>query len=310
MIKFDNPAAFNHHRSGWNYCKGLLEEYAGNSGVLCMNYADGFFGRGGEISEPWIGFFHNTPFHPEHCRDVYNVNAGKNGATTPLSKLIGLPNFRRGLKYCLGVFTLCNYCANYLKNHCDVAVDMIYHPTEPCNVKFDFNKFVSNPKVYTIGHWMRNFQSTYDLRSPYQKFILDIAGVLEKMPIERNDTVKVVPPVQNQKYDELLSGVVVFIDFFDVAACNTVIECIQRDTPIVTRRLPANEEYFGKDYPLFFDSLAEASSLLNEDKILMGHEYLQRMDKQHIGGEAFKYAFSCSQSLLKIKRRFRDLRLI
>jgi len=303
MIRLDDPSCFGHHRSGWNFCKNIIKEFTSDSGILCLNYVDGFFGSGNESTEPWIGFIHNTPFHPEHYRDIFTVNESKNGATNPLSKLVGLPNFRKSIRYCRGIFTLCRYTATYLINHTGLDVDVIYHPTEQSEMKFDFNKFKKNSEIYTIGHWLRNFQSTYDLISPYQKYIIDVSGNLEKISIERNDTVKIKTYLENKEYDELLSRVVVFLDLYDVAACNTIIECIERNTPIITRRLPASEEYLGKNYPLFFDSMFEAASLLNENKILEGHNYLRQLEKIHISGKKFREGFLSSKTI----RRFKNM---
>lgn len=310
MIKFDEPQVFNHHRSGWNFCKNLIKNYSDPSGILCINYADGFFGKGEFVKEPWIGFFHNTPFHPENYRDIYDFNLGKNGATNPLSNLICLPNFRQSLKYCYGIFTLCNYTTNYFKNRIKVDVETIYHPTEFVETQFDINKFKKNSQVYTIGHWMRNFQSTYDIISPYPKYILDIFGILEKINLEKNNSVTIVSALKNSEYDELLSRVIVFIDLFDVAACNTIIECIVRNTPIITRRLAASEEYLGKNYPLFFESFSEIESVLKLEKIIEAHKYLLNMNKDHIDGRTFQKSFSSSNIFTKIKKKSKIITMI
>jgi len=84
----------------------------------------------------------------------------------------------------------------------------------------------------------------------------------------------------------------VFLDLIDVSACNTLIECIVRNTPIVINRLPAIVEYLGEDYPLYYNTLEEATSLINDDrKILEAYRYLKTKDKEFLKMETFMKKF-------------------
>jgi hypothetical protein len=82
-----------------------------------------------------------------------------------------------------------------------------------------------------------------------------------------------------EEYDDYLTKNIVFIDLFDSAANNTVLECIVRNTPIILNRTPGVLEYLGANYPLFFDSLDQVQSLLSVDKLTAAHNYLKNMDK-------------------------------
>ena len=80
----------------------------------------------------------------------------------------------------------------------------------------------------------------------------------------------------------------VYLDFYDVAACNTIIECIMMHTPVLTRRLPGTVEYLGEHYPLFFDSIEEAScKLQNKELVIQAHYYLKGVDKERFRIEKF-----------------------
>ena len=62
---------------------------------------------------------------------------------------------------------------------------------------------------------MRNFQTTYDLNSPYKKYIIDVAGVVDKIPLVKNDSVKIIRKrLGNEDYDEQLSKNIVFLDLY------------------------------------------------------------------------------------------------
>lgn len=96
---------------------------------------------------------------------------------------------------------------------------------------------------------------------------------------ENHESVRMIPTLNDAEYDKLLSENVVFINLVDASAVNTVIECIVRRTPLVVNRLPAVEEYLGKDYPLFYNTLEEAEALLNDiNKLKEGYEYLLGYD--------------------------------
>lgn len=64
-------------------------------------------------------------------------------------------------------------------------------------------------------------------------------------------SVELIQHCSDQDYDQLLATSVVYLDLVDASACNTVIECIVRNVPVSINRLPAIEEYLGKDYPLY-----------------------------------------------------------
>jgi hypothetical protein len=89
-----------------------------------------------------------------------------------------------------------------------------------------------------------------------------------------------IPRLSDEEYDHLLSENLVFLNLFGSSANNTVVECIVRHTPIVVNRLPALEEYLGKDYPLFYDNLTQAAELIADTEALFAaHEKLKTIKK-------------------------------
>lgn len=90
--------------------------------------------------------------------------------------------------------------------------------------------------------------------------------------LENNDkSVTVKEYLEDDCYDSFLVQNIVFLQLIDASACNTVIECIVRCTPIVINRInPLNPdddplvEYLGDSYPLFYTNIAQAIDLINE----------------------------------------------
>jgi hypothetical protein len=103
--------------------------------------------------------------------------------------------------------------------------------------------------------------------------------------LQHNDSsVLIQNKVDNQTFDNLLSSNIVFLKLVDASACNTLIECIVRNTPIIINKLDAITELLGKDYPLYYETIEEASLLAtelttNETLLTETINYLSNLDK-------------------------------
>jgi polysaccharide pyruvyl transferase WcaK-like protein len=125
------------------------------------------------------------------------------------------------------------------------------------------------------------------------------AGLLQQIQVNEA-SVTILERLPDDEYDELLSSSVVFLKLEEVSACNTVIECVVRNTPLLVNRLPPLEELLGKDYPLFYSDIADAGRLADDtSKIVAAHLYLLRMDKTPLMIETFLSKFN--QILANIK---------
>jgi hypothetical protein len=94
--------------------------------------------------------------------------------------------------------------------------------------------------------------------------------------------------LDNLAYDRLLTDSIVLAEYFDVSASNTVVECIARATPVLVNRLPALEEYLGRDYPLFFHDIETAGRhLADRGRLEAAHHHLVGMDRSWLSARAF-----------------------
>jgi len=111
------------------------------------------------------------------------------------------------------------------------------------------------------------------------KFIVGMVDFIKEI----YNQVTIIKRLENDDYDKLLTQNVVFLKLIDASACNTVIECIARNTPLIINRIPATVEYLGSDYPLFWSTYEEATKLIEDDeKLLAGHNYLKTRDKTYL----------------------------
>lgn len=118
-----------------------------------------------------------------------------------------------------------------------------------------------------------------------------VEGALSVL-LEMEASVEVLEYMNNAEYDALLSGNVIFLDLEDASACNTVLECMASNTPLIVNRLPALEEVLGRGYPGFYDSLEEASAMsCDVHRVLTMHSYLALLDKSEHTMSHFLAAF-------------------
>ena len=279
-----NLTEFIHHRDGWKYASNSLKCLHDPNGILFLDWADKVFKECVIIKEPWIGIFHNTLTYPQDYPEKY-----KNKIFC-IKDLVEKKYFKESLNYCEGIFTLCKHTANFLKRNTKVLVENIKHPINNQFNVFDYSKL--ELRISTIGQWLRKYHSIFELECPdFEKQLIKINGFendykeMKKYVNQKN--IKLINYLSNDEYDNLLSSSIVFLDLYDCSACNVLLECLIRNTPILINPLPAVLEYLGPKYPFYFRTIKEAQDKLNKKSILKTHEYLKNMNKKDLTSEAF-----------------------
>ena len=255
----------------------LENQFLWNSNIVCNN--------------KWSGIIHCTPNTPDYFKIINIENLFYNA------------NFIHSLQNCFLLFTLSSYITDYLKEKLlNLKINIpIYTLKLPVVQKeipfFNLESFLSNNNklLIQLGQQLRKVSSIYRINSgTYEKLWLTGTKNFEKMMeilfqelkylnIDANtlDTsVKMYYTQTFEEYDELLTKNVIFIDFFDAAANNAIVECIIRGTPIIVNKVGGIEEYLGENYPLYFNELDEIPELLCDEKIIEAYNYLVKMDKE------------------------------
>ena len=141
--------------------------------------------------------------------------------------------------------------------------------------------------VVQIGYWLRRTWSIFELDVPYgwQKVILpwddrtrrelERSAARDGVELSQRalDSVHRRPRISDGEYGALLAGgaalrTVVLLDVYSATASNVLLECVHAATPLLVRRVAAFEEAIGESYPLFFDTHAEAASMLRHEHLL------------------------------------------
>ncbi|KAJ3371262.1 hypothetical protein GGF31_003441 [Allomyces arbusculus] len=178
--------------------------------------------------------------------------------TNYLAKVFSNVNFLESLPYCQGLIVLSEYLADQRCSLQKLALrgrDMdAYFPTESTKAKL----------------------AALETGSIFEQCI---ASVIK----DALGTVRVIENLPNREYDDMLTKNIVFLDLVDVSACNVVIECMARHTPLLVNRHPAVVEYLGGSYPFYYSSIDEANKKSNDLELIEAtHKYLANLNKDDI----------------------------
>lgn len=192
---------------------------------------------------------------------------------------------------------------------------MIKHPVVDTNIPcFNIQSYMKNNNKYLIqiGQQLRKMTSIFLVNQPKNikklwlfgtknfekcKYLLNEEITYLDLKDIKIDSVSFYYTETFNEYDELLTKNIVFVDLFDAAANNTVLECIIRNTPIIINKLEGVIEYLGKDYPLYFNELTDISKLMTTQKLLSAYLYLKNMNKEDL-----TISYFCKKVITNISR--------
>ncbi len=293
------------HRGGWSHIIGQIHEKnvsSNNSDIQLVDVVEKFFlwDKKPAINGPWVGIIHCTPDTPPHL------------ISCDSSQLFLNNGFIKSMPSCRLLITLSNPLKEYIISSLltvgisHIPVISIKHPTITNVPLFDMSLYKTNANKYIVqvGQQMRRMASLYKLPPIKNHSLLWLTGnpdmgfcrkqLLYDMSYNKWN---IVPNMNTlyytktyEEFDSILEKNIVFMDVYDAAANNTVVECIVRNTPLIINRNAGIIDYLGEGYPLYFDTLEEVASLLTTEKISAAHEYLKAMDKKELHIDTFIWA--------------------
>ena len=247
------------------------------------------------INEFWIGMFHYSPNLPKFIKD-------------DLDFISNNPNVLNNLHKCKGIIVLSQNSYNNLiknPNYKNIKIINLIHPIETIERKLNFDKFVTNKNNWNmiqLGLQDRICSCIYTLKIKYKKIWLPgrdnaapqyLMNECKNLNIQINfNSVEIKRLENHNDYDNILQNNIVIIPLFGASANNSVLEIIEMNIPAFVTRLPATEEYLGKEYPLFFNNNTEIENIINNEELLIqklkeGHEYLCNLDKTKFSFDYF-----------------------
>lgn len=278
------------HIQGWAAVQEYLHTGDGVNLISFMSQFQCFHDVYGEDGEwdtlskkvfDWVGIDHMVNDPPVYYRKMWPQQMHNAGEV--------LTRYNDFYDTCRGLIFMSKHQLETMKSSFslldNIPCTYAYHPIikHPGAIDFDFNKYKENPTVVQLGWSMRNHSTFERVEIPNHNklFMFGSKGpTCYKLKayltdLEHNNckpSVPVLPFLEAEQCNEILSGSVVFLNLYDAVANNGVIDCIERKTPLFVNRLPSVEEYLGKDYPLFYDSIYDVKGMF--DRIEDASDYL------------------------------------
>jgi hypothetical protein len=331
-LQLFSRASPTYHRGGWtSVMQCIRERFEEGTKDRCPSSAIAFHDvceetflwdsgpQGSILTRPWIGMVHVTPLYLPNA-SIPPCHSGVDLARFFREGDDVCTRFRESLPTCLALLTTTETNAMYLRTQLAVMnasfvppIHVLRHPVESKGViPFEMYRFQRNydKKIIQLGLQIRKVSSLYRLPTieGYSKLWLTGCPDFDRCRsyLEEEETFHgfTITPEQHRQvdmryiesyrdYDLLLAQNIVFMDLYDSAANNAVLECLLRNTPLIINRTAGVVEYLGESYPLYFYSLEEVPFLLSDPhKLFQAHVYLQQRNKTILTIDAFQSEFT------------------
>lgn len=300
------------HRGGWKMILKTLVDadfFNNNSDIVFYDTIDTlYFSKSYNTSILWGGILHCLPYMPDHLKII------------DIQYMFNDESFQLMLKNCKFLIVLSDYLGDYIKSQLNnlkinIPIFTLKHPVDDdANIPlFSLEKFIKNhkKKIIQIGQQARKLSGIYLLKTSYKKLWLtgfsDMIRIKKMLSDECSalniqidlNLVEMYYTSTFKEYDKLLSKNIVFVELFGASANNVVLECIVRNTPLLINKLSSIVEYLGPQYPLYYNTLDEASELLTIENIEKAHIYLSNLNKNDFNIKHFIYSLYGSVYFIK-----------
>ena len=283
------------HRGGWKTIisqlinKGIVKSIPNNNSVKFIDCIESLFSSWSSnqtpMIEPWVGIFHYSPNLPYFIRDDLNY-------------ILNNQLVLQSLPYCKGIIVLSNNSLKHIKmnnNYKNINVKLLHHPIEEIAGKFSLENFLQEKNYYVIqlGLQDRKITTIYKINTKYKKIwlpgrdtaLLYLRNEIHNLKIQINlEDVEIKYFNEHKEFDSIIQNNIVIIPLWSASANNSVMEIIEMNIPAFITRLPATEEYLGKNYPMFYNEECEIEEIINDReklhaKVSETYYYLTQIDK-------------------------------
>ncbi len=294
------PVGQGEHRSGW---PAIVEELRAlsdyRSRIFLEDFTEASFDYDGsriphaDYAGPWVGIFH----HPAEIGGPL-----KNDRRSEVAEIFKSPKLTPAIvSTCVGAIALCPFTrAKVAEILPHIPTTVLRHPCADKCKRWNAADYQRSPLLFQTGYFMRDVRAIYQVapegheraRTPcykqWQKF-RDYELKRKNRRIEKNaKDVRTLIRLTNDEYDSIMARSVVLTHLYGAAANNVVVECVARCTPLAVNRLPSVEWYLGKDYPLFYESLSQATAYIEDRaRVLAASQHLATMDRSWLNVERF-----------------------
>lgn len=294
-IRVEGRFRWAHHRAGWAWAESAIEADLGSpqASIRFVGAVEQALLDSREpLRQPWIGISHQIFALAPGAERLYGRKLPYLDGIWDLF-LASLPAYR-------GLFTLSDTmrCRLAARLGDRVALEALRHPTPLAVPPFRWDRYARDPerRLVQLGHWGRLVHTIYEIEAPSHRKVWLPGPALDEEALRALVAAHVARPsavsrpgrVCDQEYDRLLGRSLCLVPLFDTSANNSLLECIARATPVLTNPLPAVVEHLGEGYPLYFETVDEASRLAEDEaRVREAHLYLKRLPKAGLSRRDF-----------------------
>lgn len=282
-MRFVNSEHLSRGNNGWRAISSALKSISNPKGTYCHEWLDKAI-KERVLEGDWAGFLHSPITHPEEYPGKYSQRL------MSVSKLVGDEYFKEKLESCKAIFVFTKQVQKFILDN--TGFSKVFALTHPSGFHGMERQWERAEKVIHIGQQMRRYHSFANLKTDFKKVLIKPFSCEEDIVEMRRHTdqndIEFAEQMDEHQYVETMCNSVVFLDLYDVAACNTIIECISFSVPILVNRLEGCFEYLGREYPMYYDDLNDAANKISDKKLIASaSEYLKKMNKNHLSVDFF-----------------------
>ena len=287
-----------HHRSGWpfvvNYLYSLKNMQTKHR-ILFDDFVERSFSYDlipEPYTEDWGGIFHHPPHMPNFAVDD---DKWETIFSTDLWKISS-----GNLKF--AIFTTEHQEIEFSEIYPEIPTFVAMHPTDTEVPQWspDAYRDLQYKKVIQVGSYLRNTRAIYMIPGIagihkvrlfpgirwLRRFDRKVSDYLADRGYAVYHPVASIRHVDDRKYDWMLSNSIILSMPLNASACNVVVECMARCTPLMVPKINPIVEYLGQDYPLYVDDdmLADKEKMkfALSSTVFEAYDYMRGMDKEFL----------------------------
>lgn len=261
-----SPAPLENHFYGWGYIIETLKSrliFDKNAPVL-DTWADSYHDENQLYllkNNQWVGILHSLTSESRE----FNLN-----------RFFSSRVYNKCRDNCMLLLTTSEHSRKYCLSKTSIPVKTLLHPKPDTGHYFDLDFYLTQPILRHSGFFGRNIEYFISFNSNIQKVIYCDRPNRSKIylnSLKNNQNIIFRDGyLQAEDYINIFTRSIGFSFYDDCSASTAILEHIMTHTPVLVNRIPAIEEYLGKDYPMYIDDLPK-----NTDKLLIDRIFLQEV---------------------------------
>lgn len=257
------PVPNDRHYLGWGYIMDKLIDKIElhKNGVVLDTWVDLPIKEDREHfnllnNNHWIGILHS----------VVNTDMHFN-----LDRFLSSKLFQSTKSKCIALITTSEHTRKYVQSKTHIPVHKLLFAKPEFSYQFDLDAFLSDPQLRYSGSFGRDLKKLIAFNSSIPKLISCEEGQIDKQVLSCAPKSIIFNHnfLDHESYIQLLTRTIGFSYYWDCSASNAILEHIKTHTPLITNRLPAIEEYLGKDYPMYLDQIIDKPDKFLKDKTFL-----------------------------------------